>query len=77
MTQAFKAKLFQGYGDTPEHVAFIEPTAKEIRVVFAGETVAKSRRAVIMHETKHLPVYYFPMSDVRMELLEPIERSTH
>ena len=77
MTQAFEAKQFQGFGETPEHVAFLEPTPKEIRVVFAGETIARSRRAVVMHETKHLPAYYLPMSDVRMEFLEPVDRKTH
>ena len=38
--------------------------------VFGGETVADSRRAKLLHEAGLLPVYYFPIEDVRMELLE-------
>ncbi len=81
MTQAFKAQQFAGYAGVPEHVAIVEPTPKEVRVVFAGETIARSRNVLIMHEimreTKYLPVYYFPMNDVRMDLLEPLDRKTH
>lgn len=77
MTQAFRAKQLSGFGEMPEHEAFMEPTQKEVRVVFAGETIARSRQVLIMYETKHLPVYYFPMSDVRMELLEPTDRKTY
>lgn len=55
--------------DTDNRVA-IEPTAKRLRVMFAGEVVADSTNAQLMFETSHRPVYYFPTSDVRMDLLE-------
>jgi len=43
-------------------------------VLFGGETVVDSTRVMLLHETKHLPVYYFPEDDVRRDLLEPSER---
>ena len=76
MTQAFRALSANAQGIN-EHLAFMEPTSKKIRVEFAGETIASSSRVLIMHETNHQPVYYFPFSDVRMELLETSIRSTH
>ena len=76
MTQAFRAYEVGAAKDTEEHVAFLEPTPKRIRVTFGGETVADSSRVVIMYETRHQPVYYFPMTDVRMDLLEETDKST-
>lgn len=58
-------------------VIFWDPVPQRIRAVVAGETVIDSTRAMLLHETGHLPVYYFPEDDVRMELLEPSERATH
>jgi len=53
-----------------DHVLFFEDSPRRVRVMFGGETVADSRRVKLMHEQGHLPVYYFPRSDVRMDLLE-------
>ena len=41
-----------------------------------GETIADSRRALLLHESGHQPVYYFPPEDVRADLLEPCDRHT-
>ena len=60
----------------PGGALYLEPTPKRIRVVVAGEAVADSRAAMIMSETGHQPVYYFPPGDVRMDLLEPSDRRT-
>jgi uncharacterized protein (DUF427 family) len=49
----------------------LEPTPKRVRAFAGGELVVDSRRAVMMLETGHLPVYYFPKQDVRMDLLTP------
>jgi uncharacterized protein (DUF427 family) len=54
-----------------------DPVPQRIRAVVGGETVVDSTHAMLLHESGHLPVYYFPESDVRMDLLEPGERTTH
>ena len=59
------------------HVLYLEDTEKRVRAVFNGETVADSRRVKILHETNHLPVYYFPEEDLRQDLLEGTDRTTH
>ena len=59
------------------HTLYFEDSPRRVRVMFGGETVADSKRAKLMHETAHLPVYYFPKEDVRMELLEESGHKTH
>lgn len=60
-----------------EHLLYFEGSPRRVRVVFGGETVADSRRVKLMHEKGLLPVYYFPVEDVRMDLLEETDRTTH
>ena len=52
----------------------VESTPKRIRVEFAGELIADTRRAFRVLETSHPPVYYIPPEDVRAECLEPSPR---
>jgi uncharacterized protein (DUF427 family) len=59
------------------HVLYFEDSPRRVRAVFGGETVADSRRVKLMHEKGYLPVYYFPRSDVRMDLLEATDHTTH
>ena len=61
----------------PGRALYLEPTPKRIRVVVGGEVVADSRAAMMLHESGHQPIYYFPPEDVRGELLEPSDRHTH
>lgn len=60
--------------DLPDTVLYMEPSQRWIRVYFGGEAVADSRRVRLLHRTGGLPVYYFPVADVRMELLEETDR---
>lgn len=62
---------------TPEDPIRFEPSPRRVRVLFGGAPIADSRRVRLMREHGHLPVYYFPTEDVRMDLLEPTEHSTH
>jgi len=48
----------------------VERVPWHIRVVFAGEVVADTTRALRVCETFGAPVYYVPPEDVRGELLE-------
>jgi uncharacterized protein (DUF427 family) len=61
----------------PGRALYLEPSPRRVRVVHAGETVADSRRVMMLHESGHQPIYYFPPQDVRSELLEGSDRRTH
>jgi uncharacterized protein (DUF427 family) len=59
------------------HTLYFEDSPRRVRVMFNGETVADSKRAKLMHETAHLPIYYFPIEDVRKDLLEESDHATY
>ncbi len=63
--------------DNTDHWVLNEISPKRIRVKFNGETVADSSQALLMMEAWHLPVYYFPQSDVRMDFMRRTDNSTH
>jgi uncharacterized protein (DUF427 family) len=48
-----------------------EPSQRRVRVMFGGVTVADSRSVTLVIEKKRLAVYYFPIKDVRQDLLVP------
>ena len=62
---------------TPDYEIRFEPAPHRMRVEFNGVWVADSRRAVVLHETRQPPAYYFPREDVRMDLLERTSQVTH
>jgi uncharacterized protein (DUF427 family) len=49
----------------------IEDGQKRVRVFLDGQCVADSAKVKLVWEKPYYPVYYFPESDVRMELLTP------
>ena len=57
-------------------VVRVEPTIKRVRAMLGGETVVDTRRALLLFEEGHLPVYYLPLEDVRQDLLEPSDKHT-
>ncbi|HEX8969129.1 MAG TPA: DUF427 domain-containing protein [Chloroflexota bacterium] len=59
-----------------QHRVHVEPSPRRVRVTFNGQTIADSKRAVLLRETGHLPVYYFPPEDVRQDLLESTDLHT-
>jgi uncharacterized protein (DUF427 family) len=60
----------------PGRALYLEPTPKRIRVQVGGETIADSRRAMLLHESGLQPIYYFPPDDVRWDVPEPSDRHT-
>jgi uncharacterized protein (DUF427 family) len=57
------------------HVAVFEESPRRVRAFLAGIPVADSTRMMLLHESAHVPVYYFPLDDVRTDLLEPSDRT--
>jgi uncharacterized protein (DUF427 family) len=49
----------------------LEHGAKRIRAYLAGELVADTTRPLLVWEKPYYPTYYFPLDDVRRELLAP------
>ena len=58
-------------------VIYFEDSPRRIRARFNGETVVDARHAKLLHEHGHLPIYYFREDEVRMDLLEPTDHSSH
>ena len=65
-----------GFKTNPDYKITFEASPRRVRVKFNGETIADSTRAHLLFETRHLPVYYFPRADVRMDQLTPTEHHT-
>lgn len=65
-----------GWDKHPGYAVDIEPAAKRVRVVFNGETIVDTDRAVLVLETQQAPVYYFRREDVRMDLAQSTEHTS-
>ncbi len=65
------------YQQHPGYKVGFEPTRRRIRVAFNGEIIADTTRAMLMLETRHLPVYYLPLDDIRADVLTPTDHRTH
>ena len=63
-----------GFIKMPDYKVTVEGDSRRIRALVRGECVADSTRTLIMRESDHTPVYYFPPADVRSDL---IEKSDH
>jgi uncharacterized protein (DUF427 family) len=75
--QASRARSTRAYEEHPDYKIRFEPSPRRVRVVFNGAVVADSSRAMLMHETKHLPVYYFPLDDIRQDVIARTDHRSH
>ena len=76
-TGAMSHRVSKSYKDNPEYEVKLQPFHGRLRVIFAGEAIVDTKGAFVLHETRHAPVYYFPLSDVRDGILEPSDHMTH
>src|SRR5919201_4379001 len=60
----------------PGRALYMERSPKWVRVMLGGETIAESRNTLLVQESGHQPVYYFPPEDVRFDVREPSDRHT-
>ena len=51
-------------------------SSRPVKIVLGGETVAETRRARFLFETRLPTRYYIPSEDVRMDLLAPSDTTT-
>lgn len=62
---------------TPTDRIRFEPSPRRVRAVLANTAIADSSRVMVLHEMGHVPVYYFPMDDIRLDLMTATDRHTH
>jgi uncharacterized protein (DUF427 family) len=55
----------------------VEVGTKRVRAYLGGEVVADTTRPTLVWEGPHYPVYYFPLEDVRSELLSEDGGAAH
>src|SRR6266850_228180 len=65
-----------GFKTNPDYKVTLEASPRRVRVKLNGETIADSTNAHLLFETRHLPVYYFPPEDVRMDRMVPSDKAT-
>ena len=63
-------------GEPLPHTITTEPVTGVVTAIFGGQTVAQSRRALLLRETGLAPVTYFPIEDVNMDLLYRTDHHT-
>lgn len=78
MAQALEDRTLTGFDDHRplNDEIHVEPSQRRVRVMFGGTTIADSRSVLLMIERKRMAIYYFPLSDVREDLLIPIGYSS-
>jgi uncharacterized protein (DUF427 family) len=59
----------QQYPFEPGYVVFMMPSPKRLRIKIGDIVLADTIDGLTMQESDHLPVYYFPIKDVREEFL--------
>jgi uncharacterized protein (DUF427 family) len=60
----------------PSRLLFVEPLRRRMRVQLAGEWIADSEDVLLLHEPARYPVAYFPLKDIRPDVLADESRTT-
>lgn len=66
-----------GFAKHPAYRIELQTSGDSREAILNGTLLAKSTRAIVMHENKYPPVIYFPRADVRLELLSKSEHSSY
>tara|TARA_E500000331_G_scaffold227281_1_gene217555 strand:- start:466 stop:846 length:381 start_codon:yes stop_codon:yes gene_type:complete len=66
-----------GFQRKPDYPLEIAPSGKSVRVTLGGEVIAETSHALVMTESDYSPAYYIPLGDVRLDLMEKTNHSSH
>ena len=65
-----------GFVKAPDYVVEVEPAGQRIRAYIGEACIADSEAALVMLESDHSPVFYFPREDVRADLIEKTDHDS-
>jgi uncharacterized protein (DUF427 family) len=68
---------FTDYTLDPGHTIELQPHTGSARILWNGQVIAKSDHALKLLERNHDAVFYFPQSDVSLDVLERTDHATH
>ena len=60
----------------PYHRVDTRLSSRHVKVMHGGETIAETERPTLLFETELPTRYYLPVSDVRLDLLEPSDTTS-
>lgn len=60
----------------PQRLLFAEPLRRRMRVKLGGDWIADSETVVLLHEPGRYPVAYFPLTEIRPDVLLSEARTT-
>ncbi|MFU8817942.1 MAG: DUF427 domain-containing protein [Pseudomonadales bacterium] len=66
-----------GYTSYPDHRVVAAQPPRHVRVLVNDTVIADSRAAILVEESRHDPVWYFPPNDVVEQSLQPSDRSSY
>ena len=71
------AGVFNSRIEGPAHILYFQPFERRIRATLGGETVIDTVDGKLLYESNLPPVLYVPEGDVRQDLIERTDHSTH
>lgn len=74
---AAQRERFADYTLDPAHTITLEPHDGAARILWKGDVVAESTKAIKLLERNHDAVFYFPQEDVQLDKLERTDHATH
>ena len=77
MSEALEEKVLVVGAERPgrSDTVRIERVDRRVRNRFGGQVIADSRRVLLVWEPRRLPVYWFPLEDVRTDYLKQTTRT--
>lgn len=66
-----------GFAKYPDYAIVLERSGQEFVAILQGQPIAKTSNAIILKESNHKPVIYFPSEDIQLETVSQSEKDTY
>lgn len=77
LTKPLQGQLNADLAGAPKHLLYVHEFGRHIRGELAGESIVDSDGVMMLHETGLRPQLYFPLADIRSDVLLESDHKTH